>query len=126
MPMVMARDHVVAMVGKEEGLPGPAKSATIFIERVRQLLKDELAHGWTATRVASDMNILGHPGWNENVVNTFARGHRQTVTLDEGLSLLAVFGSRARWVTQEMETLMGDLVKAAEQRGSRRREGIHV
>ncbi len=104
-------------------MPKPVDSATTFIEKVRQLLKDELDHGWTSTNVAAEMNLLGHKGWNDNVVNTFARGHRQTVNLDEGLSLIAVFGSRAKWVTQTLDTLTTELLKAAEHRGSLRREG---
>src|SRR5260370_35347650 len=100
------------------------QTSTDLRERVRALLADELAHGWTVSRVASEMQYLGHKGWNENAVSMFARGRRLKLELDEGVAILAVFGGRARWVTQEIETPTKIVAPSAQRRESPKREGI--
>ncbi len=100
------------------------KVDTAFADRIRALLRKELDNGWSCARVASEMQELGQTGWKENIVNSFAKGHRQILQIDEGVCLLAVFGSHAQWVTQEVDRLTRQLSAAAERRSSPRREGM--
>lgn len=105
-------------------MPSPARGKTTLTDKVRRVLVNELRNGWSRSRVAADMQALGHPGWNEHIVNAFATGVRQSLGLDEGLALLAVFGARARMVEQEIEKLTGQMVATAEKLGSPAREGL--
>lgn len=99
------------------------QSDNTLTEKVRALLKSQLNSGWTVSRVAAEMQALGHKGWSDNIVYTFSKGHRRTLTLDEGLALMAVFGGYARLTANELERLTKQVVASAERRGSPKREG---
>lgn len=103
----------------------PASGEGSLQEEVRSLLSDEMQHGgWSAARIAAEMQIRGFSGWNENVVNGFARGIRQSLGLDEGLALLGVLGGRAKVVLQRIESLTNKVVGIVERRGASNREDL--
>jgi hypothetical protein len=105
-------------------MPAPVQGSTEITERLRKLLINELEHGWSRSRVASEMQALGFPGWNEHIVNSFASGKRQFISLDEGLGLIAVFGARTLKIGTEIENLTKRAMVATEKRGSPKREGF--
>jgi hypothetical protein len=101
-------------------MPSRDKAATPVADQVKDLLRKNLANGWSNTRVAHEMGQRGHP-WTENVVRlTASTGEKsgRIVTVDEAVALLAIFKADARMMIREVDRNIAAIEAAA--KGARR------
>lgn len=66
--------------------------------------------GWSAARIAHEMNELGHIGWTVPVVTGVARVDRgRAITIDEYVALCAIFKRSATEDLREVDRLVSML-----------------
>jgi hypothetical protein len=99
------------------------ESSTTLAESIRTLVRDEVSKGWSHDLVAHEMRELGQ-GWSAAIVYSFVSGQRQSLTMDEGVALLAIFGGNTRIVMKRVEEITQQVADRAEKRATQRRKAV--
>ena len=81
------------------------ETTTTISDEVKELVRRQIKSGWTAERIAYEMQMLGHKGMTSSNLHSITRQNGRAYTVDEAAALLAIFGGRARAVTAEIERL---------------------
>ena len=81
-------------------------------EETRDLLRKQLAAGWTAARISYEMERRGHK-WTVPVV-TGAVKHQRMFTADETIAVLAIFKGNALRVVREVDRIIAQITAEGE------------
>lgn len=88
------------------------KAATTVSDQVKDLLRHQVREmGWTAERIAYEMQRAGHDGWSFGTVHQMMRTDSRAFTVDEAIGILAVFNSKNQWMTKELNRLTALLMR---------------
>lgn len=85
--------------------------STTISDSVKEMLRRQLKAGWTAERVAYEMQKAGHAGWSASVVHQLTRSSTRALTVDEAVGLMAVFKSKAQVISREADRIMALLTR---------------
>ena len=76
---------------------------TPFADQVKEILRKQLANGWSAARIVVEMNRLGHENWTVSVVLGMTKDRFMSV--DEAIGLLSIFRGHAQLLVREIDKM---------------------
>ncbi len=107
-PIVVNLD--VNMITEELRMATRNTSFSPVSDQIKAILRKQIDSGWTPARIAVEMNRLGHKSWTVPVVTGATKDRFMTV--DEAISLLALFRGNAQLITREIDKVADAIVKA--------------